>query len=114
MIPETWQAVERADGETVGYVAPADGETLALDLLGSELGRAASAAEARGLVVERGLASLARFWDWTDAAGVTRRVHVVHVRPGLALVRTGGTWVGSDGETFEVELPVVPGSFRPA
>jgi len=113
MIPGHWQPVRRADGETVGYVAPEHDDLVALDLLGHELGRAADPQDAHDLVVHRGLASLARFWDWTDADGVTRRVHVVHVRPGRALVREGGTYVGSDGETFELELPLDAAVFRP-
>jgi hypothetical protein len=115
VIPEHWQAVTRADGETVGYVAPEHDEVVAFDLLGHELGRSEWDDEARALVVERGLASLGRYWDWTDAAGTTRRVYVQHVRPGSATVSTGVAGVvGATGETFTVDLPVDPGRFRPA
>ena len=115
MIPGHWQAVARSDGETVGYVEAADDELVARDLLGVELGRAASHDEAATLVVERGLASLGRSWEWTDGSGETRRVHVVHVRPGRATVSTGHpNVVGAPGERFDVELPVDPATFRPA
>lgn len=114
MIPGHWQAVARADGETVGYVASAGTAFVAHSLLGHELGRAEAEEEARDLVVERGMASLNQSWDWTDAAGTRRRVYVVQVRPEVAVVRTGGPWVGSPGETFEVELPVGAETFRPA
>ncbi len=82
MIPGHWQAVTRSDGETVGYVEAADDQLVARDLLGIELGRAGSHDEAAALVVERGLASLGRSWSWTDGTGETRRVHLLHVRPG--------------------------------
>jgi len=115
VIPGHWQAVARGDGETVGYVASSDGEHVAYDLLGHALGRGTRDDEARGLVVERGLAGLTGYWDWTDDSGETRRVHVVHVRPGRATVRTGFAGVvGAQGETYEVELPVDPAGFRPA
>lgn len=115
MIPRHWTPVTRDDGEAVGYVAP-DGEAfVALDLLGTELGRAGWEDEARDVVVVRGLASVGRSWDWTDDTGTARRVHVVHVRPGAATVRTGhANVVGADGRTFTLELPVDPERFRPA
>lgn len=115
MIPGHWQAVARADGETVGYVEAADDEFVGRDLLGSELGRVPSHDEAAALVVGRGLASLGRSWEWTDGSGETRRVYVVHVRPGVATVSTGHpNVIGAPGERFEVELPVDPATFRPA
>ena len=115
MIPGHWQAVARSDGETVGYVEAADDDFVGRDLLGSALGRTPSHDEARALVVDRGLASLGRSWDWTDGSGETRRVHVVHVRPGRATVSTGHpNVVGAPGERFQVELPVDPARFRPA
>lgn len=115
MIPGHWQAVARADGETVGYVEPEDGEFVGRDLLGWELGRAPAHDEAAALVVERGLASLGRSWQWADGAGGSRRVYVVHVRPGLATVSTGHpNVVGAPGERFEVALPIDPAAFRPA
>lgn len=115
MVPGHWQAVVRADGETVGYVEVAAGEFVGRDLLGHELGRADADDGAIALVVEHGLASLGRYWDWTGDDGETRRVHVVHVRPGTATVSTGVAGVvGAPGERFEVELPVDPARFRPA
>ena len=116
MIPKHWQAVTRDDGETVGYVEGTDGGFVGRDLLGTPLGDAiAEDGEARTLVRERGLTSLARSWDWTDEAGETRRVYVVHVRPGVAIVSTGFPGVvGAPGERFEVALPVDPERFRPA
>jgi hypothetical protein len=114
MIPRHWQAVARTDGETVGYVEPTDDELVARDLLGIELGRAGSHDGAAALVVERGLASLGRSWEWTDGSGQTRRVYVVQVRPGAATVSTGHpNVVGAPGERFDVELPVDPATFRP-
>ena len=115
MIPGHWQAVTRSDGETVGYVEPADDVLVARDLLGVELGRAGSHDEAAALVVERGLASLGRSWSWTDGTGETRRVHLLHVRPGRATVSTGHpNVIGAPGERFDVELPVDPATFQPA
>ena len=115
MIPRTWRAVTRPDGETVGYVEPVGGVLIARDLLGHELDQADSAEQAEAAVRERGLASLARYWTWTDGRGETRRVHVVHVRPGRATVSTGMAGVvGGAPEVFELELPVDPASFRPA
>ena len=114
MTPQHWQAVTRADGETVGYVEPSDDAFVGRDLLGSELGRASSHDEAVRLVVDRGLASLGRAWEWTDGSGETRLVHVLHVRPGVATVSTGHpNVVGAPGERFDVPLPVDPATFRP-
>jgi hypothetical protein len=115
MIPENWRAVARGDGETVGYVEALHDGLAARDLLGHELGRADTDEQAEALVVERGLASLGRSWDWTDGTGVRRRVYVVHVRRDKATVSTGMAGVvGAPGARFELELPVEPGSFRPA
>ena len=115
MIPGHWQAVARGDGETVGYVETADGEFVGRDLLGFELGRVSSHDEAAALIAERGLASLGRSWEWTDGSGETRRVYVVHVRPGVATVSTGHpNGGGAPGERFEGALPVEPATFRPA
>ena len=115
VIPRTWRAVRRSDGETVGYVEPAGGALLARDLLGHELARVDGAEQAEALVRERGLASLARYWTWTDERGETRLVHVVHVRPDRATVSTGMAGVvGGPRELFELDLPVDPASFRPA
>ena len=114
MIPEHWQPVARKDGETVGYVAASGDAFVALDLLGHELGSSERDDEARALVVRHGLASLTRSWDWTEE-GETRRVYVVHVRPGTATVSTGMPGViGAEGERFEVALPIDPRRFRPA
>ena len=115
MIPGHWQAVARGDGETVGYVEATDGAFVARDLLGVELGREAAHDEAAALVAEHGLRSLGRSWSWTDDAGETRRVYVVHVRPGIATVSTGHpNVIGAPGERFDVALPVDPETFRPA
>ncbi len=115
MIPEHWQPVARPDGETVGYVAASGEEFVGLDLLGHELGSAPWDDEARALVVRHGLASLGRSWSWTADSGETRRVYVVHVRPGSATVSTGMPGViGAEGERFEVALPIDPERFRPA
>lgn len=115
MTPEHWQAVTRADGETVGYLDAAGADVVARDLLGWELGRASSHDDASRLVIDRGLASLGRAWEWTDASGETRRVHVLHVRPGVATVSTGHpNVVGAPGEQFDVALPIDPVAFRPA
>jgi hypothetical protein len=115
MIPGHWQAVARSDGETVGYVEPTVTGFVARDLLGWDLGGAQTHDEAATLVVDHGLASLGRSWEWTDGSGTSRRVHLVHVRPGLATVSTGHpNVVGAPGERFEVALPVDPATFRPA
>lgn len=116
MIPGHWRAVTREDGETVGYLERVGEDLVARDLLGHELARAGTPDEAEAVVVERGLASLDRSWEWTDGSGETRRVHVVQVRPGVATVSTGypGVVGGPPGERFEVELPIDPAAFRPA
>jgi hypothetical protein len=115
MIPAHWQAVARSDGETVGYVEATATGFVARDLLGWELGGALTHDEAATLVVDRGLASLGRSWEWTDGSGASRRVHLVHVRPGVATVSTGHpNVVGAPGDQFEVALPVDPATFRPA
>ena len=115
MIPGHWQAVTRDDGETVGYVESGEDSFVGRDLLGHELDRADAHDEAEAMVRERGLASLGRYWDWTDDEGETRRVYVVHVRPGTVTVSTGPAGVvGASGQRFEVELPVDPERFRPA
>jgi hypothetical protein len=115
VIPGHWRTVTRADGEAVGYVEESGDGFVARDLLGSPLGLQASHDEAAALIAEHGLASLGRSWEWTDGSGETRRVYVVHVRPGVATVSTGHpNVIGAPGERFEVGLPVDPATFRPA
>ncbi len=116
MIPSTWRPVLRDDGEHVGYVEVVDSSVhVARDLLGVELGRLDDGEAAVELVVDRGLASLARRWDWTDDEGTVRRVHVVSVEPHRVVVSDGYPGVvGAPGVRFELALPVDPERFRPA
>ena len=72
MIPGHWQAVTRDDGETVGYVESGEDGFVGRDLLGHELDRVDAHDEAEAMVRERGLASLGRYWDWTDDEGDLR------------------------------------------
>lgn len=116
VIPSTWRPVLRDDGEHVGYVEVVDSSVhVARDLLGVELGRLDDGDLADELVVERGLASLGRRWDWTDDEGTVRRVHVVSVEPHRVVVSDGYPGVvGAPGVRFELALPVDPERFRPA
>ena len=83
--------VRRAsDGELEGYVA-SDGDVwLALTVFHGELGRAATAADARAVVHARGLASMAERWWWlARATGVWRIVVPVESSPGRVRVALG-------------------------
>jgi hypothetical protein len=64
MIPEHWETVRRPDdGEVVGYLA-ADGgaDVVPMTLVGSALGAPGPAADARAVLLARGLAVLDRRW----------------------------------------------------
>jgi hypothetical protein len=64
VIPTSWTAVRRADGEHVGWVAPegGPGRLLPLLLTGAPLTDARPPEEAVALLRERGLAALDRRW----------------------------------------------------
>lgn len=80
------------DDELVGFIQPGDvgPDWLALTVFGGESGRAATDVEARQIVLDRGLASLAERWYWHSRR--TGRWEVVlpqEVRPGFVRVVVG-------------------------
>jgi hypothetical protein len=124
MIPEHWKAVRRPDDdEVVGYLA-ADGgaDVVPTTLVGTALGDACPAADARAALVARGLAVLHRRW-WCrlpaplprgllDAASPAagwewRPVVVVEAAPDGARVRP--EWPEPEELGAQAALPVPVG-----
>ncbi len=83
--------VRRAsDGELEGFVADGGDGWLALTVFHGELGRAATAAEAREIVQRRGLASLAERWWWLSrSTGAWQVVVPLESHPGRVRVAVG-------------------------
>jgi hypothetical protein len=124
VIPEHWETVRRPDdGEVVGYLA-ADGgaDVVPTTLVGTALGEAGPAADARAALLARGLAALDRRW-WCrlpsplprgllDAASPAagwewRPVVVVEATPDGARVRP--EWPAPEEMGGQATLPVPVG-----
>jgi hypothetical protein len=118
-----------ADGEHVGYLAPAgDDAVVPLTLVGTALGNASSRDAATSLLVERGLAELARRWFCRlppvlppgvlaavppQGTWAWRPVVLVEVSPTGARLRP--EWPAPEERTAGAELPVPVGDhLRPA
>ena len=80
------------DDELVGFIQfdDASAEWQALTVFGGELGRVANPGQARQLVLERGLASLAERWHWfSRRSGAWEVVLPQEARPGSVRVVVG-------------------------
>ena len=87
---ETQEVRRASDGELEGFVAPDGDGWLALTVFHGALGRAATAGDARAVVHERGLASMAERWWWfSRRTGVWRIVVPQESSPGRVRVALG-------------------------
>ena len=89
--PDETREVRRAsDGELEGFVAPDGDGWLALTVFHGVLGRAATARDARAVVHQRGLASMAERWWWfSRRTGAWRIVVPLESSPGRVRVAVG-------------------------
>lgn len=87
MIPAEWRPHRRRDGELIGYLAPADGDTyIPMTLLGTPIDDAQDEWSAADRLEETGLSYLAERWLLTDDDGTQTPVVVVEVSPDRVTV----------------------------
>ncbi|MFE1168290.1 hypothetical protein [Nocardiopsis sp. NPDC058789] len=110
MIPAHWTAHHREeDGEVLGYLRPEGGGAyVPVNPFGQPLGHAASEHEARGVLDDQGLASLAELWHMPlpgRAEPVT--VRIVEVTPEHVRVANAdyGFEEADIGHVFVLDVP---------